>query len=108
MSVVIMIMVTVVVAIMVVMVSPVPITPLVLFGEMTIVPVPVAVDFDYPLIVVTIFAIVPAMAIMIIRVSGGVVMVLAPGGCKRQHQRGPQKKRSCIAKFTLHEGPFSA
>ena len=108
MSVVIMIMVTVVVAIMVVMVSPVPITPLVLFGEMTIVPVRVAVDFDYPLIVVTIFAVVPAMAIMIIRVSGGVVMVLARGGCKRQHQRGPQKKRSCIAEFTLHEYPFSA
>jgi hypothetical protein len=34
-------------------------------------------------------------------------MVLAPGGCKRQHQRGTQEKRSCIAVSTLHEGPFS-
>jgi hypothetical protein len=96
-----MVMIMIAIMVMIVTVPPVPITLLVCFGEMAIVPVWIAVDLDYPLIVITSFTVIPAVTIVIIRVSGGVVMVLAPGGCKRQHQRGPQKKRSCIAEFTL-------
>jgi hypothetical protein len=74
---------------------------------MTIITMRITVDLDYPLIVISSFAVIPAMTVMVVRIARSVVMVLTASGRKRQDKSGPQQKCGYVSRSTLHEGPSS-
>jgi hypothetical protein len=81
---VVMVMIAVTVVIMFVIVAPVPVFTPLIFVQMAIVALRIAVGFDDPLLVIHFLAVVPAMVVVVV-----VVVIAAFGtteGCERQYQ----------------------